>query len=173
MSVRPANGRVLILMILDSAVHEGKRSRVTEGMMGEFLRDLRNPFSNPEEVSSAKDVSIEAGVNDKLLGVEIDTFLHEVSMCHKKIDEYEANLQQIERLQTNIWKGLKWGLEQRKKMSEEIEEKCARNKQIHTDVRKVRKMHYTDCPLSRFTFIIDHASSGSGLACSLFFSRRN
>merc|ERR1712110_526696 len=144
--VRPANGRVLIiiLMILDSdRVQDGKRSKVTEGMMGEFLRDLMNPFSNQEEVSSAKDVSIEAGVNDKLLGVEIDTFLHEVSQCHKKIDEYEANLQQIERLQTNIWKGLKWGLEQRKKMSEEIEEKCARNKQIHTDVRKTIRTGYT------------------------------
>merc|ERR1712110_358389 len=144
--VRPANGRVLIiiLMILDSARdRDGKRSKVTEGMMGEFLRDLMNPFSNQEEVSSAKDVSIEAGVNDKLLGVEIDTFLHEVSQCHKKIDEYEANLQQIERLQTNIWKGLKWGLEQRKKMSEEIEEKCARNKQIHTDVRKTIRTGYT------------------------------
>merc|ERR1712110_1202324 len=144
--VRPANGRVLIiLMILDSdRVQDGKRSKVTEGMMGEFLRDLMNPFRNQEEVtSSAKDVSIEAGVHDKLLGVEIDTFLHEVSKCHKKIDEYEANLQQIERLQTNIWKGLKWGLEQRKKMSEEIEEKCARNKQIHTDVRKTIRTGYT------------------------------
>merc|ERR1712179_722696 len=143
--VRPANGRVLIiLMILDSdRVQDGKRSKVTEGMMGEFLRDLMNPFSNQEEVSSAKDVSIEAGVNDKLLGVEIDTFLHEVSQCHKKIDEYEANLQQIERLQTNIWKGLKWGLERRKKMSEEIDEKCSRNKQIHTDVRKTIRTGYT------------------------------
>ena len=101
--------------------------------MGEFLRDLMKP--NTEEVSS---VGIESDVNDKLLGVNIETFLHEVSQCHQKIEEYEGNLVQIERLQTNIWKGLKWGLEQRRKMSEEIGEKSARNRQIHTEVRKVR-----------------------------------
>ena len=113
-------------------------------MMGEFLRDLMNPFSNPEEVSS---VSIESDVNDKLLGVNIETFLHEVSQCHQKIEEYDGNLVQIERLQTNIWKGLKWGLEQRRKMSEEIGEKSARNKQIHTEVRKVRMRNhkYAEC----------------------------
>ena len=110
-------------------------------MMGEFLRDL-NPFSgNPEEVSSSvKDISIESDVSDKLLGGTVDnikTFLEEVSRCHQKIQEYETNLQHIERLQTNIWKGLKWGLEQRKRMSEEIGEKCEKNKQIHTEVRKV------------------------------------
>ena len=107
-------------------------------MMGEFLRDL-NPFSgNPEEVSSSvKDISIESDVSDKLLG-GIKTFLDEVSSCLQKIEEYETNLQHIERLQTNIWKGLKWGLEQRRRMSEEIGEKCANNKHIHTEVRKVR-----------------------------------
>jgi len=112
--------------------------------MGEFLRDL-NPFSgNPEEVSSSVKDS-ESEVSDKLLGgtVEIKTFLEKVSHCHQKIEEYEANLQHIERLQTNIWKGLKWGLEQRRKMSEEIEEKCAKNKQIHTEVRKTIRTGYT------------------------------
>ena len=115
-------------------------------MMGDILRDL-NPFHSPEEVSSVKDVknisivTVEPDVTDRLLGlgVDMETFLHEVSLCHRKIEEYENNLQQIERLQTNIWKGLRWGLEQRKKMSEDIEEKCVRNKQIHTEVRKVRK----------------------------------
>jgi len=116
-------------------------------MMGEFLRDL-NPFSgNPEEVSSSvKDISIESDVSDKLLGGTVDnikTFLEEVSRCHQKIQEYETNLQHIERLQTNIWKGLKWGLEQRRRMSEEIGEKCANNKHIHTEVRKTIRTGYT------------------------------
>lgn len=106
-------------------------------MMGEILRDL-NPFSNSEEVTSVKDISVESYVNDKLLGSDIETFLQEVSECLQKIAAYEDNLQQIERLQTNIWKGLKWGLEQRKKMREEIGEKCDRNKQIRTEVRQVR-----------------------------------
>jgi len=115
--------------------------------MGDILRDL-NPFHSPEEVSSVKDiknisiVTVEPDVTDRLLGVDMETFLHEVSLCHRMIEEYENNLQHIERLQTNIWKGLRWGLEQRKKMSADIEEKCARNKQIHTEVRKAIKSGY-------------------------------
>jgi len=72
----------------------------------------------------------------------LDEFLDEIAEIHENILSYNENLDKIEDIQTKLMKGIGWGQEARKNLSNDLENVSNHNKAIEKTVKSKIKAGY-------------------------------